>query len=180
MKLKRDLTSNAAPAPNQIEVGELAINAKTGILYSKTVDGTIIKWLGSPVCETSQQTTSSVPVPQISFSDVSSFCCGGDTLRVYFSNLLVNHNYFCTLSDLGEQTSSIITPESYDLLPLNKSDRVAVFNIAINKLDQPVAILKASIYEKLVVNNNNIDMLRSEHLINILCSDCLSTNETSE
>jgi hypothetical protein len=87
MKLKRDLTSTAAPATNQIEVGELAINAKTGVLYSKMTDGTVIKFVGTAVCDSEHNNSCPVPVPEISFSDVTNFCCGytGSNTNIKFS-----------------------------------------------------------------------------------------------
>ena len=172
MKIKRDLTSNSAPAPNQIEVGELAINSKTGILYSKMTDGTVIKWLGVPVCETSDQTIQPVPVPEISFSDINNFCCNGDSLTVYVSNLLVNHRYFCVVTDLVENSTSIVSPVSLSLTPVSKSDRSSVFNININKDNQSVALFKFSIYEIVQVNNVDTNMLRSEKVIHVLCKNC--------
>lgn len=172
MKMKRDITSSSAPAPEQLEVGEIAINAQTGILYSKRTDGKIIKWLGVPVCETGMESISPVPVPDISFSDVSGFCCGGDSLTVYVSNLLVGHNYTCSVVDLMENSTSQITPASLVLLPANKSDRSVVFNINIDRTLQKTALLKASIYEIVKVDGQDVSMIRSEKIINVCCNNC--------
>lgn len=173
MKLKRDVVSNNAPANDQVEVGELVINAKTGILYSKMVDGTIIKFLGTPVCANDLY-ESTVPVPVISFSDVTNFCCGGDTLTVYVSNLLVDHSYFCTITDLIENSTVVVSPSSLSLSPNNISDRSVIFNINADRANQNLAMLKVSIYE--IVNNNNttLNMLLSEKVINICCRNCVS------
>lgn len=168
MKLKRDNSSSNAPAPDQIEIGELAINTNTGILYSKMSDGTVIKWLGVPVCETANQTICPVPVPEISFSDTTNFCCGGDSLTVLVSNLLVNHNYICSIIDLISGSTAIIAPLNSPLLPTNKSDRTAIFNLNINKSVQPVASLKVSISEII----NNTTFLRSEKVLTICCNSC--------
>lgn len=172
MKIKRDITSETAPAPSQLEVGELAINARTGILYSKLVDGTVVKWLAAPVCETDNDNVCPVPVPEISFSDVSNFCCGGDSLIVYVSNLLANHRYFCTISDLIENSTATTSPEDPSLLPNNKSDRSATFNINIDKELQSLSMFKISVYEIVKVNNVDTNMLRSEKIINICCRNC--------
>jgi hypothetical protein len=172
MKIKRDILSESAPAADQLEVGELAINAKTGILYSKLVDGTIIKWLGAPVCETDISTLCPVPVPEITFSDVSNFCCGGDSLTVYVSNLLVGHRYFCTISDLIEDSTATSSPAAPTLLPNNKSDRSATFNINIDKELQSLSMFKVSVYEIVTVNTTDTNMLRSEKLVNICCRNC--------
>ena len=173
MKIKRDITSEKAPATNQLEVGELAINATTGILYSKLVDGTIIKWLGAPVCETDITTICSVPVPEITFSDVTNFCCGGDSLTVYVSNLLVGHRYYCTAADLIANSTTIFAPVNPLLLTNNKSDRSTVFTININPVLQSNSILKVSIYETILVNSIDTNMLRSEKLLNICCRNCI-------
>jgi hypothetical protein len=173
MKLKRDITSTAAPANNQIEVGELVINSRTGILYSKRTDGTIIKFLGAPVCAVEDNFVSPVPVPDISFSDVTNFCCGGDSLTVYVSNLLVNHRYSCSIIDLISGSSAVVLPtQSLNLLPLNKSDRSVVYNININRSTQLVWLFKVSINEIVNINNNDIQVLRSEKTLKICCTDC--------
>lgn len=175
MKLKRDLTSNNAPASNQIEVGELAINAKTGVLYSKMTDGTVIKFIGTAVCDSENDNLAPVPVPEITFSDVTNFCCGGDSLTVYVSNLLVNHRYSCSISDLIEGSTATVTPASSVLLPLNKSDRSVAFNININRAVQPIALFKVAITELVNVNNVDVSMLRSEKVIKVCCINCTST-----
>jgi hypothetical protein len=175
MKLKRDLTSNAAPASNQIEVGELAINAKTGVLYSKMTDGTVIKFIGTAVCNSNNDNPSPVPVPEITFSDVTNFCCGGDSLTVYVSNLLVNHRYSCSITDLIEGSTAVATPSSSVLLPLNKSDRAVAFNININRETQPVALFKVAINELVNSNNTDVPLLRSEKIIKVCCINCSST-----
>jgi hypothetical protein len=175
MKLKRDITSTAAPANNQIEVGELVINSQTGILYSKRTDGTIIKFLGAPVCAVEDNLMSPVPVPEISFSDVTNFCCGGDSLVIYVSNLLVNHRYSCSISDLIEGSTAVATPSSSLLLPVNKSDRSVIFNININRAVQPIALFKIRITELVTVNNIDVSMLRSEKIVKVCCVNCAST-----
>lgn len=174
MKLKRDLLSTNAPSSDQIEVGELAINAKTGVLYSKMVDGTVIKFIGTAVCDNVNNNSSPVPVPDITFSDVTNFCCGGDSLTVYVSNLLVNHRYICIINDLLNSSSTTLAPLSSLLLPLNKSDRSTAFNISINKKIQSMAMIKVTIYEIVSVNNIDTNMLRSEKVINVYCNTCES------
>ncbi len=172
MKLKRDQTSSNAPSPEQISVGELAINTNTGILYSKMSDGTVIKWLGIPVCETGDELVCPVPVPEISFSDVINFCCGGDSLTVFVSNLLVGRSYTCSVIDLISGSTAIIAPASQFLLPNNKSDRTAVFNLNINQARQPIASLKISVYENVNVNNQTLNLIRSEKVLTICCNSC--------
>lgn len=84
--IRRDETSNGFPAPDQVEVGELVINSKTGKLYSKLIDGSIIEWIGQKICFE--------PIPLISFSynnksvsNIDKFCCAGDNLLVTIDKL---------------------------------------------------------------------------------------------
>jgi len=175
MKLKRDETSSNAPAADQISVGELAINTKTGILYSKMSDGTVIKWLGVPVCETAGQVVCPVPVPEISFSDVVNFCCGGDSLVVYVSNLLVGRTYTCSVVNLSQESTAVIAPLSQVLLPDNKSDRAVIFNLSIeskNSQQNQNPVFKISVYENVNVNNQTLTLLRSEKTLPICCNNC--------
>ena len=41
-KIKRDITTSNPPAANQLEIGELVMNATTGIIYSKLTNGLIV------------------------------------------------------------------------------------------------------------------------------------------
>jgi hypothetical protein len=43
--LTRDISTTNAPLDTQVGVGELVINANTGIMYSKRTDGKIIRFL---------------------------------------------------------------------------------------------------------------------------------------
>lgn len=172
MKLKRDNTSSNAPAPNQIEIGELAINTNTGILYSKMADGTVIKWLGVPVCESPTQTVCPVPVPKITVGDTTNFCCNGDILNLSISNLLIDHAYTCSISDISTNPTTVIAPTGYNLLPLNKSDRNAIFNLTINKNIQSNASIKIKVFENITTTGGTVTMLRSEKIVNICCNNC--------
>jgi hypothetical protein len=86
LQLKRDETGTGFPAPDQIAIGELVINSKTGKLYTKLVDGSIIEWIGQKICFE--------PVPTIAFeynnqsiSNIDRFCCAGDNIIVKVDKL---------------------------------------------------------------------------------------------
>lgn len=104
--IKRDETSNGFPAPDQLEVGELVINSKTGKLYSKLVDGSIIEWIGQKICFE--------PIPVISFSynnqsisNIENFCCAGDLLIVTVDKLKVEpFEYAFSFIELTQNSSS--------------------------------------------------------------------------
>lgn len=55
--LKRDQTTTNHPCPNDLEVGELVLNAVTGNLYTKLVTGRIIMYKPSSVCDLTQIST---------------------------------------------------------------------------------------------------------------------------
>ena len=170
-KVKTDITSTAAPAPEQIMVGELALNAVTGVLYAKLVDGTVIKFLGSPVCEDSDEPVCYIPAPKITVSGATDFCCNGGTLTFIIDNLLVNRQYSYTISDLKANSSVIIDVPQGDLLPNSSSQRRFTTSLNISS-SEPKAVFKFSVYEKVTVNNVVSNYLRSEKIIPICCQNC--------
>jgi hypothetical protein len=169
MKLKRDITSSSAPAPDQIEVGELLINAKTGTLYSKRTDGKIVKWVGSDLCE--NVSGGGLPVPRISFSDITSFCCDGSTLTVVVNNLLVDYKYKLVITDLQNNDNVIISQNNIELLPLNSSQRSIILNLNIAS-SKPTAILKFTINEIVLVGTVETNVIKSEKILTLTCQKC--------
>jgi len=170
MKLKRDISSDSAPAPNQIEIGELLINAKTGIMYSKRVDGTVIKWIGNEVCDTIT-VNSGPPIPTIGFSDTSSFCCGGRPITITVNNLIVNSRYKLSITDLQQNSGVIISTNESDLLPINTSQRSVILNIGITSA-KPTAILKFSISQVVPIAGQDTSLIKSEKILTITCQNC--------
>lgn len=170
MKLKRDITTQAAPAPDQLTVGELLYNANSGILYGKRMDGTVIKWLGIDVCD-SVTDFGGYPVPVVTFSDTSVFCCGGAALTIIVNNLLVNYRYKLAVTELSSNTGVLVSEFNTELLPLNTSQRSLILNITIPK-SNPTAILKFSIFQTSTVDNVDVDMIKSEKLLVLSCTEC--------
>lgn len=82
--LKRDETSTGFPGPDQISIGELVMNSKTGKLYSKLTDGSIIEWSGKVVCP-SDTLSSNVRLyyksTLVNTNIISNFCSSGDALE---------------------------------------------------------------------------------------------------
>jgi hypothetical protein len=171
MKIKRDISSTAAPSADQLEVGELAINAKTGILYTKLVDGTIMKYLGGPVGASSANPGVFVPTPVITFSDTSSFCCNGSSLIVTVNNLLVDSRYSYVIADLTGNSTVTFSDNNAQLYPLSSSQRSVALNISIGS-SQPNSTLKLSIYEIITVGSSTSNVLRSEKLLSLCCQNC--------
>jgi hypothetical protein len=170
MKLKRDISSNSAPSPDQIEVGELVVNANTGILYSKRVDGTVIKWMSSDLCDTVSG-SGGLPVPRITFSDISSFCCGGSALTVIINNLVVDNRYRLLITDLQNNDTVTISEFNTELLPTNSSQRSVVLNITIGS-NKPTAIFKFSVNQIVLINSIETNIIKSEKILALTCQQC--------
>lgn len=172
MKLKRDISSNSAPAPEQIEVGELLINSNTGILYSKKVDGTVIKWTPNELCNTSYGNIMSA-VPVISFEDTGLLCCNGGAITVIVNNLVYNNRYRLTITDLNPSLNVVISSSSMELMPLNNSNRSVTINLGIpSESEGEAAILKISIFEIVTVQSVDTDVLLSESILSTTCKNC--------
>ena len=160
---KRDISTNNAPADNQIGVGELMVNAKTGILYSKRTDGKIVRILSIPIDDTSPGNNLLTFVPVIKFSDVAGLCCNGDTITVTINNLLVDNQYTYVVTDTIVNSTTYISSTAGALSPLNSSRREVSLNLGISSI-QNNALLKFSVLKNGVV--------LSENILPICCSNC--------
>jgi len=163
LKLKRDETSTNPPASNQLEVGELVMNSKTGILYTKLSNGTVIEFIGRQVCY--------APVPAIIFDDVNNFCCNGDSLSVKVKGLKAStENYVFNITELTNNSSmfSVVYPVSYS----SYTENGQVFNQATvlisGEIDgkDPITLIKFSVE----LDNEPL----AEKTTSICCKNCTS------
>lgn len=152
---KRDITTTNPPAPDQIGVGEIVINAVTGIIYSKLTNGIVVKYL--PVY------ASASTVPIITFSDYSTFCCTGDTLTATVSNLTVGESYTYEFVDLNNNGVEFTGDETGSLLPTSNSARSV--SIILN-MDGPESVTLI----KFTVKLNNV--IVAENIASICCRAC--------
>ena len=184
-QFRRDVSTTNIPSKDQIEIGEIVINAITGRLYTVTVNppivaggsptkGEVIEFVGSLVC---QQATS---VPEIIFSDTTGFCCLGDTLGVEVSGLQENTNYTFSVSELTENSSSInLASANYTNYTgsVNGTDinylKSAIVPVSINTSDNKSAV---SIFEFNVLSEN--DLITSK-VVSVKCKDCSSSTTDS-
>lgn len=153
--IKRDITTTNPPAADQLEVGEIVINATTGIIYSKLIDGTIVKWVGVP--------SSFSLVPSITFSDYSTFCCNGDTLTATINNLQEGESYTYEFTNLNNNDVSFSGSSSGTLLPTSSSSRSTSTLFSIAGL-QAVTLIKFT------VKKNNVVI--AENIASICCKNC--------
>lgn len=170
-KIKRDIVSSNAPHPDQLEIGELAINAVTGKLYTKLANGKIIEFIGQPICYDK--------TPSISFSDVTQFCCFGDLLTVTVKDLKnAPAVYDFELEDLSNNslTYSISNPiyNSYIIYPDTTSVDVNPVSITLREAIVPISISIAGTKDisvlkfKTILDNNVV----AERIISIACRNC--------
>lgn len=170
MKLKRDITTDSPPAPEQVGVGELVVNAKTGIIYSKLVDGTLVKWVSTQLCDNITGNTNTV-LPVISLSDISAICCDGAIVTVTVNNLIYNNRYRLLITNLNTESDVIVGDYDDELVPVTSSQRTVVLDVSIPSTDK-TAILKLSIYQIITVNNIDTDVLKSELILSTTCQNC--------
>jgi len=170
MKLKRDISSSSSPASDQVEVGELVINANTGILYTKKVDGTIVKWVPNQLCDTTYGNGMSA-LPIISFENIASVCCNGGAVTIIVNNLIYDDRYRLTITDLNPSANVIVSSYSSELLPANSSQRSITLNLNIPS-DTSIVILKISISKIVTIDTIDTDILLSESILNTTCNNC--------
>ena len=175
--LKRETATNNPPAADQLDIGELAINAKTGILYSKREDGKVIKFMSVAIddCNPGNDVNSFAPV--ISHEDVSTFCCNGDVLTITVNNLLASNAYAFRITDTIDNSlvyfdflSTSFSLVEGTLFPEDSSTRTVSISTYIFE-SQKNALLKFSVLKNSVVI--------AETMIPIACADCGTTTTTT-
>lgn len=169
LKLKRDETSSAHPDSAQLEVGELIMNSVTGKLYTKTVDGSIIEFIGQKVCYGR--------IPTIVFSNTNDFCCYGDILSVSIDNLApAPKAYTFALEELTGNNSLInISSPVYSTYQI--SDTLGVPSgqqVSLRRAEIPVNINIADPQSinifKFVISSDNA--MITEKTLAIQCNTC--------
>jgi hypothetical protein len=161
--LTRDISTTNAPLDTQVGVGELVINANTGIMYSKRTDGKIIRFLSIPIDDTSPGNDLLRFVPVIRFSDVAGFCCNGDTVTVTVDNLLVGNAYTYYVVDVVANTTTFISSTAGNLSPTTSSRREVSLNIGVTTI-QNNALIKFGVLKDGVI--------LAENVLAICCSNC--------
>lgn len=169
LRLKNDQKTTNPPHANQLVVGELAINAVTGKIYTKLVDGSIVEFIGRTVCYNK--------IPTIKFDDISKFCCSSDIIYVKVSDLLSDGEYEFELEDISNNgISYTISPASYSTYsytpegstsPISLMEALIPINISITGIKN-LTILKFKIMGK----NNDINTEITSKTITLSCQKC--------
>lgn len=167
-QLKRDETTTLAPALDQVDIGELVLNVKTGTLYTKKRDEngveSIVKFVSVPLSSSGNDNCDMSPV--ITFGDVTNFCCNGSVLIVTVNNLLVNTAYTYQVEDLLDNSTVVFAQPTGSIVPNNASTRQVPVSINITST-QPNAIIKFSVYEQ--------STLKAEAIVSVCCKNCSAT-----
>lgn len=179
--LKRDDTSVRPPAPEQIEVGELVLNAKTGKLYTKLVSGDIIEYIGSIVC------FASIPTVKFYYENINTgdlinnFCCSGAMLFIEIEKLNPDSsNYSFSMVELTNNTNpqnvvintaEFVTYQETPIPPSTTGKRYKRATVPISISVNPDSYKNISMFKfNIFIDNNKL----SEHLITIQCLEAQS------
>tara|TARA_B100001769_G_C22095014_1_gene590722 strand:+ start:16 stop:594 length:579 start_codon:yes stop_codon:yes gene_type:complete len=174
---RRDVTTVKAPAKDEIQVGEIVLNSKTGKMYivqasydenkKAVVKQSVIEFAGKVVCGNEDA------IPDVEFSDVSEFCCYGDTVLVEMSGLDRVTNYKYNMVELTANNAVTDIEASKDKMYIvgentpNEQQLKSVtipININVNKEASAISVFKFSAE----VDNEVL----TEKVLSIKCKDC--------
>jgi hypothetical protein len=169
----------AAPAPEQISVGELAINTITGKLYTKLLDGSIVEFVSQKICFE--------PVPDITvFYEnraiaapdylIENFCCSGGLLTIVVNKLKLDpvvYNFFLNELTNNSSTELIRLEEpSYEIYTETVNDEIITYRkatIPIFVEILPDNYNNISLFKFSVVDANNPLIISSERILTFRC-----------
>lgn len=174
--LKHCFENLNAPHPDQLQVGELVINARTGKLYTRLAldnknpptPGPVVEFVGKQVCYEK--------MPAITFDSVDNFCCTGDILKVKVIDLLKINDYRFELEDLTGNGVVYQLQEplytEYSISGVGNSEielKEAIVPISISiQGNKNLTILKFKILGK----NGDINSELTSRTITISCGKC--------
>ena len=170
--LKRDNTGDGFPSSDQVDVGELVINSKTGKLYSKLQDGSIIEWVGQKICfEPTPVLKMFYDSTEITNENIDDFCCLGAIIEFEIDMLkTAPYKYSFQFIELTANTTpqniTVQTPIYTTYTAEDKAIRKALvpINLSIPGDDQPISIFK------FIVNDDNVVSKKIlEKIITIKC-----------
>ena len=182
MKLlfKRDESSDGSPSIDQVSIGELVMNSVTGKLYTKLIDGSIVEFVGQPVCfDPTPSVTTYYENVAINNDVVENYCCLGAILEFEVSQLKpepYRYNFeFVELTTNTNTENIIIQTAKYSDYTIPKpgtttnetiSVRRAIVPIDLSILNsqQDISIFKFSV---IAVTQNNKKLI--EKIVTIKC-----------
>jgi len=170
LRLKNDQKTTNPPHSDQLIVGEIAINAVTGKLYTKLVNGSIVEFVGKQVCFSK--------IPGITFDAINNFCCNGDILNVKVIDLTIDGNYIFELEDLSgnDVTYTINTPiyTEYDYTDTSTNNVIPLKEAVIPVTLSISGAKNLTILKFKILNYNSSSELieLTSRTITISCGNC--------
>jgi len=161
------------PSPNQIQVGELVINSRTGKLYTRLAldatgtPGPVVEFVGQQVCYDK--------VPSITYDNVDNFCCQGDILNIKVVDLIRNNNYTFEITDISSNNVSFITPNNNDIQYIDyeiagPANSLVLLKEAILPINVTISGSKNLTILKFTILLNNKEL--TSRTIAISCNSC--------
>jgi hypothetical protein len=135
--IKRDVSTSNHPCPADLEVGELALNAVTGKLYTKLTTGKIVMYDPSYICQMNQSDLVSLPGDYKYTLSIPDNCSGNCTASDYGVTMTSQANNSLRFNPIKEIIEGL--PQSYNvvLTPVGKEAytvaRISVISDYVNK-----------------------------------------------
>lgn len=165
-----------APDPEQVQVGELVINSRTGKLYTRLAldnknpptPGPIVEFVGKQVCYDR--------IPSITFDTVDNFCCNQDILKVKVVDLVKENVYRYEIQDISGNNviATINTPIYTDYTISGSGNSVVELQEATIPITVQIAGSKNLTILKFIIfgRNNDINQELTSRTITISCGNC--------
>lgn len=135
--IKRDITTSNHPCTNDLEIGELALNAVTGKLYTKLTSGKIVMYDPSYICQMNQTELATLPGDYKYTISIPDNCTGNCTTSDYGVTMTSQANNSLRFNPIKEIIEGL--PYSYNIsyTPVGKPSyiiaRISVISDYINK-----------------------------------------------
>ena len=174
--LKHCFLNTNAPKPDQLQIGELVINARTGKLYTRLAlddknpptPGPIVEFVGRQVCYDK--------IPSITFDTINNFCCNEDIIKVKVIDMLKDNDYRFEIEDISANNVVYNINEpiytNYTINGIGNSDielKEAIIPITLQiKGPKNLTILKF----KILGRNGDINAELTSRTIALSCNNC--------
>lgn len=170
---------DAFPSPDQLDVGELAINTITGKLYTKLLDGSVVEFVSQKICFE--------PSPEISFFYenkpilapdylIENFCCTGGTITAVVDKLKPDPaKYKFLLQELTRNTLAdkiVIQEPSYSIRSVTENDQTLIYRTATIPITLELLsenFNNISLFQFKITDNNDKLIRGSERTLTLRC-----------
>jgi hypothetical protein len=172
---------NAFPSPDQLDVGELAINTISGKLYTKLLDGSVVEFVSQKICFE--------PSPEIFFFYenkpilpptylLEDYCCSGGFFTIVVDKLKPEpQKYKFWLQEITKNTIPefiVLQEPSYDITSEIQNDqtityRKATIPVSLKLLDEGDQFNNISLFQFKITDENDKLIKGGEKMLTIRC-----------